>query len=131
MIGIDTNVLVRYFVQDDPAQSAIAIRFMRSLSRETPGYITIVVLVELVWALSSGYKEKRDDIADVLQGILVAEDLVVQNAASTYRALHLYRKAKVDFADALIAVEASLASCAETVTFDRAAATGLGMRLLS
>jgi predicted nucleic-acid-binding protein len=130
MIGIDTNVLVRYFEQDEPSQTTAAIRFIRSLSKAAPGYVSVVTLAELVWVLSRSYRESRDDIADTLQGILTAQELVVQNAASAYRALILYRRGAIDYADALISVDATLAGCTRIVTFDKRAASGAGMQLL-
>lgn len=131
MIGIDTNVLVRYMMQDDVVQSAIATEVFTHISRENPGYISSVVLAELSWVLARSYKEPRKNIADVIENLLQSYDLVIENSDAGYRALTLYRSSQsVDFADALIVVTASYAGAFETVTFDRKAAVEGGMRLL-
>jgi predicted nucleic-acid-binding protein len=131
VIGIDTNVVVRFLVQDDEVQSPLATRFMSRLSRERPGFISAVVLAEIVWVLSRAYKASREDIAKAVEGLLRSAELIVENADASYRALGVYRASKsAEFADALIAQTAALAGAKETVTFDEDAAAALGMRLL-
>lgn len=131
MIGLDTNVVVRFLVQDDQVQSAIANRFMSRLGREKPGFISSVVLAEITWVLSRAYKSSREDIARAVEGFLRSAELIVENADAAYRALAIYQASpSAEFADALIAETASLAGAAETVTFDKNAASSLGMRLL-
>ncbi|NWG54503.1 MAG: type II toxin-antitoxin system VapC family toxin [Hydrogenophilaceae bacterium] len=131
MIGLDTNVVVRFLAQDDPAQSPIATRLMSRLTRERPGFISAVVLAEISWVLSRAYKASREDIAGALEGLLRATELMVENAEAAYRALAVYlASTSVEFADALIAQSAALAGADETVTFDRNAAAEAGMRLL-
>ncbi len=131
MIGVDTNVVVRFLAQDDDVQSPIATRFMSRLSRERPGFVSSVVLAEITWVLSRAYKASRDDIAAAVEGLLRSAELVVENSAASYRALALYRTARlVEFADALIAETAALAGANETVSFDTRASAELGMRLL-
>ena len=131
MIGLDTNVVVRFLVQDDQVQSAIANRFMSRLDREKPGFISSVVLAEITWVLSRAYKSSREDIARAIEGLLRSAELIVENADAAYRALAIYQASpSAEFADALIAETASLAGAAETVTFDKNAASSLGMRLL-
>ena len=131
MIGLDTNVVVRFLVQDDQVQSAIANRFMSRLGREKPGFISSVVLAEITWVLSRAYKSSREDIARAIEGLLHSAELIVENADAAYRALAIYQASpSAEFADALIAETASLAGAAETVTFDKNAASSLGMRLL-
>lgn len=131
MIGVDTNVLVRYFAQDDGVQSPIASRFIEALTPDEPGYVSAVVLAELSWVLSRVYRSPREIIARTVETLLRARELVVENAEAAYHALATYQTTKVEFADALIAHSDRLAGCAETVTFDRAASAGGGMRLLS
>lgn len=131
MIGLDMNVVVRFLVQDDQVQSAIANRFMSRLGREKPGFISSVVLAEITWVLSRAYKSSREDIARAVEGLLRSAELIVENADAAYRALAIYQASpSAEFADALIAETASLAGAAETVTFDKNAASSLGMRLL-
>jgi len=131
VIGIDTNVLVRYLAQDDDAQSPVATRFMSKLTREQPGFISAVVLAEITWVLTRAYKISRGDVAKAVEGLLRSVELVVENADAAYRALSAYQASKsAEFADALIAETATLAGARETVTFDRNAAAETGMRLL-
>lgn len=131
MIGIDTNVVVRFLTQDDDSQSPGATRFMAKLTRERPGFISAVVLAEITWVLARAYKTSRGDIAKVVDGLLRSAELVVQNADAAYRALDVYQASKsVEFADAMIVETAALAGASETVTFDRNAVAETGMRLL-
>lgn len=131
MIGVDTNVLVRFLAQDDEAQSLIATRFIARLSRERPGFVSAVVLAEITWVLARAYKASRDDIASTVEGLLRSAELMVENADAAYRALGRYQGSKsAEYADALISETAALAGARETVTFDRNAAAEAGMRQL-
>lgn len=131
MIGLDTNVIVRFLAQDDKVQSPIAARIMERLKPDRPGYVTSVVLAEVSWVLARAYKASRAQIAEAIEGLLRSAELVVENAEAAYRALALYRASThADFADALIAETASLAGASETVTFDKNAAAQTGMKLL-
>lgn len=131
MIGLDTNVVVRFLAQDDEIQSPIASRFISRLSREQPGFISTVVLAEITWVLSRAYKASRSDIAKAVEGLLRSAELVVENAEAAYRALADYQgSTSAEFADALIVRIAALAGAGETVSFDQHAARELGMRAL-
>lgn len=131
MIGLDTNVVVRFLAQDDAAQSHLATKLMSRLTRERPGFISSVVLAEITWVLSRAYKASREDIARAIEGLLRSAELVVENTDAAYRALGAYQaSASAEFADALIAETAALAGAGETVTFDKSAAHELGMKLL-
>ena len=131
MIGLDTNVVVRYLAQDDEIQSAAATRFISQLSKDKPGFISSVVLAEISWVLVRAYKTPREDLARILEGLLRSAELVVENAQAAYRALGVYSgSTSVEFADALIAETALLAGADETVTFDKVAAAQAGMKLL-
>ncbi len=131
MIGLDTNVVVRFLAQDDQIQSPIATRFISRLSRERPGFVSSVVLAEITWVLSRTYKSSREDIARTVEGLLRSAELIVENPDAAYRALGAYQASgSAEFADALIAQTAARAGATETVTFDQKAASALGMRLL-
>lgn len=130
MIGLDTNVLVRYVAQDDAKQSPQATRLIESLSADSPGYISQVAVVELVWVLSGCYASGRDEIAAVLETLLRAKELVIADADTVWKALRLFRQGKADFADCLIERSADAAGCDHTATFDRDAARHCGMRLI-
>jgi len=129
MIGLDTNVLVRYFTQDDPLQAAQATAVMESLSNESVGFISLVAMVELVWVLTSCYQASDEKVGDVVETVLRARELMVENSAIVWQALQAFRKnIKAGFADCLIERSAHAAGCAYTVTFDRDAAMTVGMR---
>jgi predicted nucleic-acid-binding protein len=131
VIGLDTNVVVRFLAQDDQIQSPIANRLISRLSREQPGFISSVVLAEITWVLSRAYKASREDITLAVEGLLRSAELIVENADAAYRALGIYQSStSADFADALIVEAASLAGAVETVTFDPKAAASMAMRLL-
>ena len=122
MIGLDTNVLVRYFVRDDAAQHQRAARLIeRECRADAPGRIALVTLCELVWVLSAGYGYSRPDIARLLQGILTASDLEVEQAPMAWDAWRRYQAGKVDFADHLIGLVHRKAGAAATYSFDRKA----------
>lgn len=122
MIGIDTNVLVRYIIQDDPFQSALATEFLEKYcTPENPGYLHTIVLSELVWVLESSYKYGREQVAMVLQYLLEIESLVVQEMDNAWLALEAYREKGVDFSDALLGESNRLHGCQTTVTLDKKA----------
>lgn len=131
MTGLDTNVLVRYIMQDDAAQSAKATKLIESLTREKPGFVTLVSVVELVWVLSSAYGLTRGQLSKALDALLHARQLVVDQADQVVRALRIYSAGSADFADCLIERTAAQAGCEATMTFDRAAAKSAGMTLLA
>lgn len=130
MIGLDTNVLVRYIMQDDAKQAAKATTLIESLSAAAPGFITLVSVVELVWVLSSCYDLNRSQIAQALDVILRSKQLVVDQAEHVVRALRAFSAGSADFADCLIERMAASAGCAQTMTFDSAAAKTAGMTLI-
>lgn len=131
MIGIDTNVLVRYITQDDPVQAALARRFVeRTISPERRGHVSLVVLAELVWVLRTRYGASRDEIASAVEELLADPRLCVQEEDAVWRAVDEYDLEGVDFADALIAAIDREQGCTHTVTFDKAALKIAGMTLL-
>lgn len=131
MIGLDTNVLVRYIMQDEAKQAAKANKLIEGLTSQEPGFITLVSVVELVWVLSSSYDLARDQIVQALDVILRAKQLVVDQAEHVVRALREYGTGNADFADCLIERTAVAAGCSKTMTFDVDAAKMAGMTLIS
>jgi len=130
MIGIDTNVLVRYIAQDDAAQSRRATSFIEKECNEAaPGFVGLVVLVEVVWVSESSYGAAREDVADIVRRILSIKQLVVQDAETAWKALRLFESSKTEFADCLVERSAMAAGCKSVVTFDKQAAK-TGMTLL-
>jgi predicted nucleic-acid-binding protein len=131
MIGIDTNVLVRYLVQDDEAQSAQATMLIEeTISVDMPGYITLISLVEVVWVLNSCYGINKNDLCVMIRMLLETKQLLIEQAESCYRALKLFEQGNGDFSDALITTLSKDAGCSQTLTFDRKAQT-VGMVLLA
>ena len=121
MTGIDTNVLIRFFVQDDPKQAEAARSFLlQAKQQRIQILINLVVLCEMVWVLESGYGYSRDDIAALLQKILSTKQFEIQNKKLVWRALDDYRIGPFDFADCLIGRINLDEGATETVTFDRA-----------
>jgi predicted nucleic-acid-binding protein len=129
MIGLDTNVLVRYIVQDDPEQSAKATQVIESLSATSPGFIAMVSVVELVWVLQSCYASTKGEIVQVLDTLLRTKELAVESAEIVWQALRRFTDTSADFADCLIERCAHAAGCDHTITFDKKAAKAAGMRL--
>lgn len=123
MIALDTNVLVRYIVQDDPIQAAAASRLIESrCTPEEPGLVATIVLCELAWVLGRGYGYSRTQVAAVVRTILAAEELEVEAPELGWRALRWFEDGKADFADYLIGAAARERGAVSTFTFDRAAA---------
>lgn len=130
MIGLDTNVLVRFIMQDDPKQSPKANRLMESLSAEEPGYVTVVSVIELYWVLTSCYALTGQQVKEALDVLLRSKEIVVDQAEQVMRALRVFDVGAADFADCLIERIAAAAGCTQTMTFDQAAAKHAGMSLI-
>ena len=128
MIGLDTNVLVRYLVHDDEAQYTWAVRAMGELTPEEPGFISLVTLVETMWVLQRTYGVSRLETLAAVETLVANESIQFQDEIDVEDALALARSAGCDVADALVAVLGS--GCTHTWTFDRKAARLPGMRLL-
>ena len=130
MTGLDTSVLVRYIMQDDAKQSAKATKLVESLTSDAPGFVPLVAVVELVGVLSSCYGLTRAQLVQVLEALLRAKQLVVDQAELVLRALRLFTAGSADFAGCLIERSAVQAGCEKTMTFDVSAAKTAGMTLL-
>jgi predicted nucleic-acid-binding protein len=118
MIGLDTNVLVRYVTQDDPGQSRTANALIGRLSASEPGFVSVVVVAEIAWVLESVYRLSDLEVAAVIEQLLQADALVVDCEKEVYTALTVLRGGVGSFADALIAALGAKAGCSRTVTFD-------------
>ena len=131
MIGLDSNVIVRYLAQDDVRQATIATRFIEgSLSAEVRGFVSIVTLAEVVWVMASNYRAARAAVADIVEGLLTAPQLAIEKADVIWRALRAFRESKANFSDAVIVELGRDAGCSKTVTFDRHAAAHPGFESL-
>ena len=130
MKAIDTNVLVRYFTQDDPVQSPRAEAVLASFSASDPVWVGLAVVLELVWVLDDSYGMKRDEISQILHMLLTRQEIVVERVEAVSQALYLYRNGNVDFADCLISSCAFASGCEGILTFDHRAARDAGMELV-
>jgi predicted nucleic-acid-binding protein len=129
MIGVDTNIVVRYITHDDPVQTSAAVRVMDSLSQDSPGFLSLIVIVELVWVLETSYRLKKNEIESVLETLLRSKELVVERAEVVWQAFRKFNASRADFADCLIERCGHAAECKYTVTFDKKSAAA-GMKLL-
>ena len=120
MTGLDTNVLVRFLVEDDEAQTARVHRFLKS-SRNAgePVFVSTVVLCETCWVLHSAYAKSKRELLEAIEKLLSADVFVLEEADSVQRALELSRMGKADFPDYLIGELHLAKKCRTTVTFDR------------
>jgi predicted nucleic-acid-binding protein len=122
MIGLDTNVVLRYLLQDDPAQTRQANLIFNRLSAQAPGFISLVMVLEIVWVLRSLLKQTPAQIASHLEALLAADSLEVQNAQQVFTAVFAIKRGGGEFEDALLGAINDWAGCSHTVTFDRRAA---------
>ena len=131
MIGVDTNVLVRYLVQDDARQAAIASRFIeRELTSSRPGHVSLVVLAETVWVLQGSFGISKAELIAMIATLAADARFVVQDADALWLALETCELTDADLADALIRHVDGTHGCSHTVTFDKRAARSAGMVLL-
>jgi predicted nucleic-acid-binding protein len=130
MIGLDTNVVVRYLTQDDPIQSPKATEIIeRRLTTENPGFVSIVAMVETVWVLNRAYGVPNHEIAAAVERILQTEVLVVENEQEVFTAMVAFKEGRGSFSDAIIAALGAKAGCSFTLTFDQKALRISGFEL--
>lgn len=120
MIGLDTNVVIRYLMQDDKKQFARAEQLISSaIKHKTMLHITLVVLCEVVWVLNYHYDLTRGDINKFLDTLLHAEQIEVEDRQAALSAFHEYQSSNADFADCLIGLTNQSLGCTTTYTFDK------------
>jgi predicted nucleic-acid-binding protein len=130
VIGLDTNILVRFFMQDDHTQGTQVDVVMKSLTEAEPGWVGLAVLMELVWVLTSTYRTNRAELIRVLNHLLSRNEIVIEQAEAVRHAVRIYLDSNVGFADCLISSSARGAGCTQTLTFDQDAAKSAGMTLV-
>ena len=130
MIGLDTNIVVRYLTHDDPAQTAAATRVIESFSQNSPGFLSLIVIAELVWVLETSYRSRKNEVERVLDTLLRSKELVIERSEIVAQALRTFSTSRADFVDCLIGRCSHAAECQSTLTFDRSAAGTAGMKLL-
>jgi predicted nucleic-acid-binding protein len=121
MIGLDTNILVRYLAQDDPIQSPIAEEIIERLTEANPGFVSVVAMVEMAWVLERSYGLERHEIVGAIELMLQADALVIECEQAVFTAMIFLKNGRGSFADALIGALGSRAGCSRTLTFDRKA----------
>ena len=120
MIALDTNILVRYLVEDDAKQTALAAALIdRAIADGEPLFVSDIVVCETVWVLGVSYDVCRAEIASVLRNLFRARHLTFGAVDQLVRALDAYESGKGDFADYLIREQARAAECESVATFDR------------
>jgi predicted nucleic-acid-binding protein len=131
MIGLDTNVLIRYLTHDDPIQSAKATEIIeRRLTPKNPGFVSIVAMVETVWVLDRAYSLTAQEISTAVERLLQVEVLAIENEQQVFTAMVALKQGRGSFSDALIAQLGVRAGCARTLTFDRKALRLPGFEIL-
>ena len=131
MIGLDTNILVRYLTQDDPIQSPKATKIIEQrLTSESPGYVSIVAMVETVWVLDRAYGLATQEIAAAVERVLQTDVLAVENEQEVFTAMIALKEGDGSFADAIIAALGAKAGCSSTLTFDQKARRLSGFTVL-
>jgi predicted nucleic-acid-binding protein len=131
MIGLDTNVLVRYLTHDDPAQFAKAAAVIDAAAeRGEQLLVNTSVLCELVWVLANAYDYSRNEIAAALDQIFATAQFEIERLDDARKALGDFRSTKADFSDALIGRINRSLGAEYTVTFDRDLRTVETFRLL-
>jgi len=121
MIGIDTNVLVRFLTGDDQKQAAQARAFLeRAAESSAPIFVSDIVMCEVVWVLSFSYEVSRSELVTVLRQLIRTRQLTFSSVDLLARAIDRFSAGKGDFSDYLIAEHAKEEECKSVVTFDRA-----------
>jgi predicted nucleic-acid-binding protein len=130
MVGLDTNILIRYLTQDDPIQSPKATEIVeRRLTEQNPGFVSVVTMAEIVWVLDRAYRLTDREIVAAVERMLQTDVLLIENEQEVFTAMTLLKQGRGSFADALIAELGSRAGCLHTLTFDEKALRLPGFRL--
>jgi predicted nucleic-acid-binding protein len=119
MIGLDTNVIIRYLVQDDPIQSPLATRLIEQACSELePGFICHIVLCEVIWVLKTCYRTPKSNLIEIIHNLLEVKQLSVQQPQVVWEALQVYQQSTADFSDILLMKVNQLSGCRYTASFD-------------
>ncbi|NQV72612.1 type II toxin-antitoxin system VapC family toxin [bacterium] len=122
MIGVDTNILVRFVTKDDVKQTKLAEHLLQTIcTSDNPGYVNSAVLVEVLWVLKRFYGASKENLIRLVEQLLIINQLELANRDAVEQALQLYRDSKADFADCLILSLNLKAGCEVSFTFDKAA----------
>ena len=130
MIGLDTNVLVRYIMQNDLHQSYKAATLIDGLSINKQGNISKITIVEVMWVLESCYDLDKEQISKVAEGLLKSKELHKECVELLWQAFKLFNQSNADFSDCLILVTCQRDGCQKVYTFDKKASKLKGMTLI-
>lgn len=131
MIGLDTNVVLRYLLQDDEKQTRQANEIIDGqLSEREPGFLSLACVLEIVWVLHSLLRQGAVEIAAHLEHLLAADSLVIQNEQQVFDAAFALKRGTGEFEDALIGSLDAWAGCKKTLTFDRRAGRLAGFEVI-
>ena len=132
MIGLDTNVLIRYIVQDDEYQARIATDFIENeCSKENPAFINEVTMCEIVWVLKRAYRYDKSIILNIIQQILSNDEIQIASHRQAKAAFDDYEIGNADFSDYFIAQLNKESGCEVTVSFDKKACNHQNFKILS
>jgi len=133
MIGLDTNVVVRYLTQDNPHRCQAVNDLLERTARsdEVAFFVNSIVLAEVVWVLDSVYRYAKPDIAKALTLLLAVRQIQVDQRQTIKSALDAFASGEADFADYLISALNREQGCETTITFDKKAAAFAGFSLLT
>jgi predicted nucleic-acid-binding protein len=119
VIGLDTNILVRYFTQDDAGQAEKVSKFLKEkTARGESFFINSIVLCELIWVLEFAYDYPKSVIIGVVEKILATKQFEIEQSELVWAALEDFKKSKADFSDLLIGRKNGAANCEVTVSLD-------------
>lgn len=130
--GIDTNILLRVAVNDDPVQSDSVMNFINKLGENDTLVVGVVVIMETAWVLERFYGYSKSTVLDFVQAILERREIEVPDYEVIGNAIDICRNSGADFSDAVISEMNRMAGCTVTYTFDQKAARKIpGMELLT
>ena len=113
MIGLDTNIIIRYLTQDDPEQSKSAEYIIETeLDSKKQGFISLIVLIEVIWVLKTCYQQSKPELSHIVESLLTTKQLIIEKSDHAYKALRIWQKGTGDYSDALIAVLSQENGCA-------------------
>lgn len=120
MIGVDTNILVRFITKDDASQTNLVFKlFEQQKGKSKSIYINTITLCELIWVLDSGYDYAKNQIVSALELLFLADEFKLQHYTSIEEALFLYKTGKADFSDYVSFCINKNSGCLRTYSFDK------------
>lgn len=132
MKGLDTNVILRYLLQDDRAQAATVNKLVEGLGGpDGPGFISLPTMLEVAWVLRSRYRKSPFEVSVALDLLLSTDALLIQNERELFAAVAALREDLGSFEDALIGALGQWSGCTSTLTFDKKAARLPGFELIA